>query len=152
MPSEPNFFHDFRKNAKIELITAIFLHNVATDHRSTTKKKLAHSMSSFTVSGQNTIGIYITQLVLIQPADIEQNTVINNWLLKLQPAVKLQSWQKSNFHQIKWDLQIHNSDEILRSLRCHNIYFYIKIKKIYHNHNAILILFKKNWIFANFVT
>ena len=51
----------------------------------------------YTVSGQNTIGIYITPLVLIQPTDVEQNAVNNNWLLKLQPAVKLQSWQKSNF-------------------------------------------------------
>ena len=54
-----------------------------------------------TVNGQNTIGIYITPLVLIQPTDVEQNAVNNNWLLKLQPAVKLQSWQKSNFHQIE---------------------------------------------------
>ena len=51
-----------------------------------------------TVTGQNTIGIYITPLVLIQPADVEQNAENNNWLLKLQPAGKLQSWQKSNFH------------------------------------------------------
>ena len=62
---------------------------------------LFHHNYNYTVSGQNTIGIYITQLVLIQPSDIEQNAVINNWLLKLQPAVKLQSWQKSNFHQIE---------------------------------------------------
>ena len=73
----------------------------------------------FTVSGQNTIGISITPLVLIQPTDVEQNAINNNWLLKLQPAVKLQSWQKSNFHQIESDLQIHNSDEILRNLICH---------------------------------
>ena len=46
----------------------------------------------FTVSGQNTIGIYITPLVLIQPTDVEQNAVNNNWLLKLHPAVKLHSW------------------------------------------------------------
>ena len=52
------------------------------------------------VSGQNTIGIYITPLVLIQLTDVEQNAVNNNWLLKLQPAVKLQSWQKSNFSKI----------------------------------------------------
>ena len=45
--------------------------------------------SAYTVSGQNTIGIYITLLVLVQPTDVEQNTVNNNWLLKLQPAVKL---------------------------------------------------------------
>ena len=57
--------------------------------------------AGYTVSGQNTIGIYITPLVLIQPTDAEQNAVNNNWLLKLQPAVKLQSWQKSNFHQIE---------------------------------------------------
>ena len=56
---------------------------------------------TYTVSGRNTIGIYITRLVLIQPTDVEQNAVNNNWLLKLQPAVKLQSWQKSNFHQIE---------------------------------------------------
>ena len=54
-----------------------------------------------TVSGQNTIGIYITPLVLIQPTDAEQNAENNNWLLKLQPAVKLQSWQKSNFSKIE---------------------------------------------------
>ena len=96
---------------------------------------------SYTVSGQNTIGIYITPLVLIQPTDVEQNAVNNNWLLKLQPAVKLQSWQKSNFHQIEWDLQIHNPDEILRSLICHNIYFYVKIKifiNVLFNYNAML--------------
>ena len=56
---------------------------------------------TYTVSGQNTIGIYSTPLVLIQPTDVEQNAVNNNWLFKLQPAVKLQSWQKSNFHQIE---------------------------------------------------
>ena len=55
----------------------------------------------YTVSGQNTIGIYITLLILIQPTDVEQNAVNNNWLLKLQPALKLQSWQKSNFHQLE---------------------------------------------------
>ena len=43
---------------------------------------------TYTVSGQNTIGIYITLLVLIQPTDVEQNAVNNIWLLKLQPAVK----------------------------------------------------------------
>ena len=48
--------------------------------------------TAITVSGQNTIGIYITLLVLIQPIDVEQNAVNNNWLLKLQPAVTLQSW------------------------------------------------------------
>ena len=53
------------------------------------------------VSGQNKIGIYITPLVLIQPIDVEQNAVNNIWLLKLQPAVKVQNWQKSNFHQIE---------------------------------------------------
>ena len=78
---------------------------------------------SYTVNGQNTIGIYITPLVLIQPTDVEQNAENNNWLLKLQPAVKLQSWKKSNFHQIERDLRIHNPDQILRSLICHNIYF-----------------------------
>ena len=62
---------------------------------------LLSQLSKLTVSGQNTIGIYITPLVLIQPTDVEQNAVNNNWLLKLQPAVKLQSWQKSNFHQIE---------------------------------------------------
>ena len=54
-----------------------------------------------TVSGQDTIGIYITLLVLIQPIDVEQNAVNNNWLLELQLAVKLQSWKKSNFLQIE---------------------------------------------------
>ena len=55
----------------------------------------------YTVNGQNTIGIYITLFVLIQPTDVEQNAVNNNWLLKLQPGVKLQSWQKSNFSKIE---------------------------------------------------
>ena len=63
--------------------------------------KPKQSTTYYTVSGQNTIGIYITPLVLIQLTDVEQNAVNNNWLLKLQPAVKLQSWQKSNFHQIE---------------------------------------------------
>ena len=53
-----------------------------------------------TVSRQNTIGIYITRLILIQPTDVKQNAVNNNWFLKLQPAVMLQSWQNfSEFHQ-----------------------------------------------------
>ena len=60
-----------------------------------------HVYSIYTVCGQNTIGIYITPLVLIQPTDVEQNAVNNNWLLELQPAVKLQNWQKSYFHQIE---------------------------------------------------
>ena len=66
------------------------------------KKNLGETRISLglTVSGQNTIGIYITPLVLNQPTDVEQNAVNNIWLLKLQPAVKLQSRQKSNFHQI----------------------------------------------------
>ena len=68
---------------------------------------------------------------MIQPSDVEQNAVNNNWLLKLQPAVRLQSWQKSNFHQIERDLQIHNPNEILTNLMCHNIYFYMKIKNFY---------------------
>ena len=46
---------------------------------------------TYTVYGQNTIGIYITPLVLIQPTDVEQIAVNNNWLLRLQPVVKLQS-------------------------------------------------------------
>ena len=63
--------------------------------------KNLHGTLCYTVSRQNTIGIYITLLVLIQPTDAEQNPVNNNWLLKLQPAVKLQSWQKSNFLQME---------------------------------------------------
>ena len=47
---------------------------------------------AYTVSGQNTVGIYITLLILIQPTDVKQNAVNNNWLLKLQPAVQLQNW------------------------------------------------------------
>ena len=54
-----------------------------------------------TVSGQNTIGRELTLLALIQPTNDEQNAVNNSWLFKLQPAVKLQNWQKSNFHQIE---------------------------------------------------
>ena len=56
---------------------------------------------ALTVSGQNKIGRELTLLALIQPTDDEQYAVNINWLLKLQPAVKLQSWQKSNFHQIE---------------------------------------------------
>ena len=52
----------------------------------------------YTVCGQNTKGIYFTLFVLIQSTDVKQNAANNNWLLKLQPAVKLQSWQKSNFN------------------------------------------------------
>ena len=40
-----------------------------------------------TVSGQNTIGIYIILLAVIQNTAHKQNTVCNNQLLKLQPAV-----------------------------------------------------------------
>ena len=71
------------------------------DELSNSIEKKLFRQHQYTVSGQNTIGIYITLLVLIQPTDVEQNAVNNNWLLKLQPAVKLQSWQKSNFHQIE---------------------------------------------------
>ena len=56
---------------------------------------------SCTVSRQNTMGRELTLLALIQPTDDQQNAVNNKWLLKLQPAVKLQSWQKSNFYQIE---------------------------------------------------
>ena len=52
----------------------------------------------------------------------------------------LQSWQKSDFHQIEQDLQIHNSGEIQTSLICYNIYFYMKIKICYQ----CLIKFKYN--------
>ena len=66
------------------------------------KESMAVSqIDTLTVSGQNTIGIYITPLVFIQPTDVKQNAVNNNWLLKLQPAVKLKSWQNSNFHLIE---------------------------------------------------
>ena len=44
---------------------------------------------AYTVSGQNTIGRELTLLALIQPTDDEQKAVNNNWLLKLQLAVKL---------------------------------------------------------------
>ena len=53
------------------------------------KSDISISRLDYTVSGQNTIGINITLLVLIQPTDVEQYAVNNNWLLKLQPAVKL---------------------------------------------------------------
>ena len=39
------------------------------------------------VSGQNAIGIYIIPLALIQHTAQKQNTVCDNQLLKLQPAV-----------------------------------------------------------------
>ena len=51
-------------------------------------------------------------------------------MLKLQLAVMLQNQQKSNFHQVECDKQIHYPDEILRSLIYHNIYFYTEIKKL----------------------
>ena len=60
--------------------------------------------------------IYITPLVLIQHTDVEQNAVKNNWLLKLQPAVKLQSWQKSNFNQIVINLQSYNFHQIVTTI------------------------------------
>ena len=48
---------------------------------------LIADIKSYTVSGQNIIGKYITPMVLIQPTDVEQNAVNNDWLLKLQPGV-----------------------------------------------------------------
>ena len=47
-------------------------------HRATTKQ---------TASGQNTIGIYIIPLALIQNTAHKQNTVCNNQLLELHPAI-----------------------------------------------------------------
>ena len=41
----------------------------------------------YTVSGQNTLGIYIIPFALIQNTAHKQNTVCNNQLLKLQPAI-----------------------------------------------------------------
>ena len=48
------------------------------------------------INRQNTIGRELTPSALIQPTGNEQNAV-NNWLLKLQPALKLQNQSKSNF-------------------------------------------------------
>ena len=93
--------------------------------QSTTRNLL--SESAIPVSGQNKIGRELTLLAFIQPTGNKQNAVNKNWLLKLQPAVMLQNWQKSNFHQLEWNMQIHILGEILRSLICHNIYFYIKM-------------------------
>ena len=93
--------------------------------QSTTRNLL--SESAITVSGQNKIGRELTLLAFIQPTGNKQNAVNKNWLLKLQPAVMLQNWQKSNFHQLEWNMQIHILGEILRILICHNIYFYIKM-------------------------
>ena len=59
---------------------------------------MMYRAAACTDSGQNTISRELTLLALIQPTDDEQNAVNNNWLLKLQPAIKLQSWQKSNFN------------------------------------------------------
>ena len=58
---------------------------------------------AYTVSGQYTIGREFTPMALIQPTDDRQNAVYSTWLLKLQPAVMLQNWQKSSFHQIECD-------------------------------------------------
>ena len=55
------------------------------------------------VSGQNKTGRELTLLALIQPTVIKQQAVNNNWLLKLQPAVILQSRQKSNLNRIECD-------------------------------------------------
>ena len=82
-----------------------------------------------TVSGQNTICVYIIWLEFIQLNENEQNDVCNNWSIKSQPAVMLQNWLKCNFPIIEYDLQIHNPDKILRSLTYHTRYFYKKIKK-----------------------
>ena len=60
--------------------------------------------------------------------------------MKLQSALKLQNWQKSNLHQVEGDLQIHNPDEIQKSLTYHNIYFYMKLKiliNVKFSYNAI---------------
>ena len=43
---------------------------------------------AYTVSGQNTLGIYVIPLALIQHTAYKQNIVCNNQLLKLQLAVK----------------------------------------------------------------
>ena len=61
-----------------------------------------HSIA-YTVSGQNKIGRELTLLALIQPTVIKQQAVNNNWLWKLQPAVILQSRQKSNLNRIERD-------------------------------------------------
>ena len=51
----------------------------------------------FTVSGQNTIGIYIIPFVLIKLTDVEQNAVNNNWLLKLQSDVNYKVGKNPTF-------------------------------------------------------
>ena len=58
---------------------------------------------TYTVSGQNKTGGELTLLALIQPTIIKQQAVNNNWLWKLQPAVILQSRQKSNLNRIERD-------------------------------------------------
>ena len=55
----------------------------------------------------------------------------------------LQSRQKSNFLQIEQDLQIHNLGEILTSLICHNIYFYMKIKKNLLMFDLVIMQYEK---------
>ena len=60
-------------------------------------------MANFKVSGQSKIGRELTLLALIQPTVIKQQAVNNNWLWKLQPAVILQSRQKSNLKRIECD-------------------------------------------------
>ena len=80
-------FWSFLKQSKSYLKPETILHYI--------DKGVYHDLF-LTVSGQNTICIYITPLVLIQPTDAEHNAV-NNCLLKLQLAVMLQSWQKSTF-------------------------------------------------------
>ena len=71
------------------------------------------------VGGQNKIGRKLTLLALIQSTVIKQQAINNNWLQKLQAAVMLRNWQKSNFHQIEQDLQIHNPGEILFDMSQH---------------------------------
>ena len=58
-------------------------HPQTQDTQHTDMRCALHTLKYYTVSGQNTIGIYITLLVLIQLTDIEQHAVNNNWLLKL---------------------------------------------------------------------
>ena len=48
MPYPQLFFHDSRKNIRIEFLTTIFWHDIAADHRFTKKtKQLAHLMGAF---------------------------------------------------------------------------------------------------------
>ena len=80
------FLHDNNNNNNSDITTVMKLSKKINDReakqragmRSSESKGNRRNRNSYTVSGQNTIGIYITPLVLIQLTDVEQNAVNSN--------------------------------------------------------------------------